>query len=241
MRGLIVVLWRAGLRIGEALDLHEGDLEPARGALLVREGRGGGRREVGMDDWGLEATAALAGPPQEERQRDRVEKHVLDVAEVGIALIVVDQLRWSGFADWRVGLALGLFRGRVLREHRGGSKDRRAAGGTPPAGRASTVRPRARGPPARQRRAVTASRRRPRASRRIPPSWRWRCDCRCPRGLPRARCGASPLWLRCQTRHAQPHLGESRCPGSPSVGSHPEACTRRRSGRPRPFARQSRG
>ncbi len=52
VRGLIVVLWRAGLRIGEALDLHEGDLEPARGALLVREGKGGRRREVGMDDWG---------------------------------------------------------------------------------------------------------------------------------------------------------------------------------------------
>ncbi len=52
LRGLIVVLWRAGLRIGEALDLHEGDLEPGRGALLVREGKGGRRREVGMDDWG---------------------------------------------------------------------------------------------------------------------------------------------------------------------------------------------
>ena len=54
VRGLVVVLWRAGLRIGEALDLHEGDLEPARGALLIREGKGGRRREVGMDDWGWE-------------------------------------------------------------------------------------------------------------------------------------------------------------------------------------------
>jgi len=53
-RGLIVVLWRAGLRISEALDLRESDLEPARGALLVREGKGGRRREVGMDDWGWE-------------------------------------------------------------------------------------------------------------------------------------------------------------------------------------------
>jgi len=57
---LIVVLWRAGLRIGEALDLREGDLEPDRGALLVREGKGGRRREVGMDDWGLGPAAALA-------------------------------------------------------------------------------------------------------------------------------------------------------------------------------------
>ena len=52
LRGLIVVLWRAGLRIGEALALHEADLEPGRGAVLVREGKGGRRREVGMDDWG---------------------------------------------------------------------------------------------------------------------------------------------------------------------------------------------
>lgn len=49
-RGLAVVLWRAGLRISEALALSEGDLEPARGALLVRHGKGGKRRQVGMDD-----------------------------------------------------------------------------------------------------------------------------------------------------------------------------------------------
>ena len=52
LRGLIVVLWRAGLRISEALALSEGDLERARGAMLVRHGKGGKRREVGMDDWG---------------------------------------------------------------------------------------------------------------------------------------------------------------------------------------------
>jgi integrase len=52
VRGLIVVLWRAGLRIGEALELAEADLDPARGALLVRRGKGGKRREAGMDDWG---------------------------------------------------------------------------------------------------------------------------------------------------------------------------------------------
>jgi site-specific recombinase XerD len=52
LRGLIVVLWRAGLRIAEALALNESDLEPAQGALLVRNGKGGRRRVVGMDDWG---------------------------------------------------------------------------------------------------------------------------------------------------------------------------------------------
>jgi integrase len=52
LRGLIVVLWRAGLRIQEALALAEADLDYRRGALLVRRGKGGRRREVGMDTWG---------------------------------------------------------------------------------------------------------------------------------------------------------------------------------------------
>jgi len=50
LRGLIVVLWRAGLRIHEALALTESDLDHRRGALLVRRGKGGRRREVGMDE-----------------------------------------------------------------------------------------------------------------------------------------------------------------------------------------------
>jgi integrase len=54
IRGLIVVLWRAGLRIDEALRLAEVDLDERRGALLVRHGKGGKRREVGMDAWGWE-------------------------------------------------------------------------------------------------------------------------------------------------------------------------------------------
>jgi site-specific recombinase XerD len=54
MRGLIVVLWRAGLRIQEALALSEADLDARRGAVLVRRGKGGRRREVGMDDWAWE-------------------------------------------------------------------------------------------------------------------------------------------------------------------------------------------
>src|SRR3954447_7139084 len=51
LRGLIVVLWRAGLRIQEALALTEADLDYPGGALLVRCGKGGRRREVGMDAW----------------------------------------------------------------------------------------------------------------------------------------------------------------------------------------------
>jgi site-specific recombinase XerC len=50
-RALILVLWRAGPRISEALDLAETDLDRARGALTVRRGKGARRREVGMDRW----------------------------------------------------------------------------------------------------------------------------------------------------------------------------------------------
>ena len=54
LRALIVVLRRGGLRIQEALALGERDLDPARGSLLVRNGKGGRRREIGMDAWGWE-------------------------------------------------------------------------------------------------------------------------------------------------------------------------------------------
>lgn len=54
LRALVVVLWRAGLRISEALALAETDLERSRGSLLVRHGKGDKRREVGMDEWAWE-------------------------------------------------------------------------------------------------------------------------------------------------------------------------------------------
>jgi integrase len=41
LRGLIVIMWRAGLRIQEALALTEGDLDHRRGSLLVRRGKAG--------------------------------------------------------------------------------------------------------------------------------------------------------------------------------------------------------
>jgi Phage integrase family len=50
-RALIVVLWRAGLRISEALSPTESDLDHARGSILIRRGKGGRRREVGLDAW----------------------------------------------------------------------------------------------------------------------------------------------------------------------------------------------
>jgi integrase len=54
LQALTVVLWRGGLRIQEALALGERDLDPQRGSLLVRNGKGGRRREIGMDTWGWE-------------------------------------------------------------------------------------------------------------------------------------------------------------------------------------------
>ena len=49
LRAPSVILWRAGLRIGEALDLAETDLDSGRGAVRIRRGKGGRWREVGMD------------------------------------------------------------------------------------------------------------------------------------------------------------------------------------------------
>ena len=54
VQAMIVVLWRAGLRIQEALALAEHDLDHRRGSILVRSGKGGRPREVGTDEWGWE-------------------------------------------------------------------------------------------------------------------------------------------------------------------------------------------
>jgi hypothetical protein len=53
-RALIAILWRAGLRISEALALTESDLDPKGGSVLIRAGKGGKRRMVGIDDWAWE-------------------------------------------------------------------------------------------------------------------------------------------------------------------------------------------
>ena len=62
VRALIAVLWRGGLRIQEALQLAERDLDPTRGSLLVRLGKGGRRREIGMDAWGFEQLRPCSPP-----------------------------------------------------------------------------------------------------------------------------------------------------------------------------------
>jgi hypothetical protein len=55
LRGVIVVLWRAGLRISE--------LDRTCGAVLVRRGKGGKRGEVGMDRWAWEQLERVAHHP----------------------------------------------------------------------------------------------------------------------------------------------------------------------------------
>jgi site-specific recombinase XerD len=58
LRALIAMLWRAGLRISEALALNETDIDATRGSLLIRHGKGDKRREAGMDQFGFEQLAA---------------------------------------------------------------------------------------------------------------------------------------------------------------------------------------
>jgi integrase len=72
LRGVIVALWRAGLRISEALALTESDLDRSRGAVLVRRGQGRqatractGRRPHRLPSWHWESAlgrAPDAGP-----------------------------------------------------------------------------------------------------------------------------------------------------------------------------------
>lgn len=52
-RALIVVMYRAGLRVAEALALRPCDVDADRGAIRVLRGKGGRARTVGIDRWGL--------------------------------------------------------------------------------------------------------------------------------------------------------------------------------------------
>jgi integrase len=58
LRGVVVVLWRAGLRISEALALAETDLDRDRGSILVRRGKGASGAR-----WGWTAGAGRVWSP----------------------------------------------------------------------------------------------------------------------------------------------------------------------------------
>jgi integrase len=92
LRGMIVVLWRSGLRVSEALALSESDLDRGRGAILVRRGKGGKRREVGMDAWGWQQLE----PWLQNREQLRVPrfKQRLDAASRRTSYATLTLLRW---------------------------------------------------------------------------------------------------------------------------------------------------
>lgn len=52
LRALVVVLWRTGMRISEALDLEPRDLHRRDLTIVIRHGKGDKRRVVMMDEWG---------------------------------------------------------------------------------------------------------------------------------------------------------------------------------------------
>ena len=64
-RALVAVLWRCGLRIGEARGLAVKDFDPDSGTLVVQRGKGGRRRVVGVDS----GTVALIGRWLEVRRK----------------------------------------------------------------------------------------------------------------------------------------------------------------------------
>src|SRR5829696_1189830 len=71
LRALIVVLWRAGLRIGEAMALTEPDLDPSRDSILVRQGKGGAARGR-HGQLGLRSAPAVARAQARDAGRDAV-------------------------------------------------------------------------------------------------------------------------------------------------------------------------
>ena len=52
-RALMVVMYRAGLRVSEALDLRPADVDASRGTIRVLHGKGDKARTVGIDDGAL--------------------------------------------------------------------------------------------------------------------------------------------------------------------------------------------
>jgi len=75
LRAIIVVLWRAGLRVQEALALTEHDLDARRGSLLVRQGKGRAAARDRHGRLGLGTATALARRPRRAPGRPAVLRH----------------------------------------------------------------------------------------------------------------------------------------------------------------------
>jgi hypothetical protein len=67
VRAMIVVLWRAGLRIQEALALAEHDLDHRRGSILIRKGKGGRGRTRGSSCPSDRCSASSTARPADGR------------------------------------------------------------------------------------------------------------------------------------------------------------------------------
>ncbi len=80
---LLVLLWRTGLRIAEALALRPCDVDLGRGAIRVLQGKGGRARTVGIDRIGIDA---LEGWMQEHRGMGYTSGEVLFITRCGLPL-----------------------------------------------------------------------------------------------------------------------------------------------------------
>lgn len=80
---LLVLLWRTGLRIAEALALRPCDVDLGRGAIRVLHGKGGRARTVGIDRIGIEA---IQGWMREHRGMGYSSGEVLFITRSGSTL-----------------------------------------------------------------------------------------------------------------------------------------------------------
>ena len=72
IRAVIAVLWRGGLRISESLALSETDVDPVRGSVLIRHGKGGLCRIRHRPPYVALGTMLRSAPGVEARPVDRV-------------------------------------------------------------------------------------------------------------------------------------------------------------------------
>ena len=80
---LLVLLWRTGLRIAEALALRPCDVDLERGAIRVLRSKGGRARTVGIDRIGL---GTIQGWMQERRGMGYSSGEVLFITRSGLPL-----------------------------------------------------------------------------------------------------------------------------------------------------------
>ena len=72
IRAVIAVLWRGGLRISESLALSETDVDPVRGSVLIRHGKGDLCRIRHRPPYVALGTMLRSAPGVEARPVDRV-------------------------------------------------------------------------------------------------------------------------------------------------------------------------